>query len=153
MNTAARIASLVVLAVLAATLPAAAEVGYLDEGTVAAWGHNGTGQCTVPAGFYTHVAGGESHSLALKADGSVAAWGANGWGQCTVPAGLAGVTQVAAGFWHSLAVKADGSVAAWGYNGDGQCTVRRAFRASPRSPEADGTVWPSRPATRMTTSS
>ena len=125
MKTAARVASLVVLAVLAATLPAAAEVGYLDEGTVVAWGQNNYGQCTVPAGlgFVTQVAGGGAHSLALKADGSVAAWGRNDYGQCTVPAGLAGVTQVAAGGFHNLALQADGSVAAWGYNGFGECNV------------------------------
>ncbi len=125
MNTAARIASLVVLAVLAATLPAAAEVGTLDEGTVVAWGRNYYGQCTVPAGLagVTQVAAGYLHSLALKADGSVAAWGYNDWSQCTVPAGLAGVTQVAGGKYHSLALKADGSVAAWGSNDYGECTV------------------------------
>jgi len=125
MKTAARIASMVVLTVLAATLPAAAEVGFLDEASVTAWGENSFGQCTVPAGLagVTQVAGSGWHSLALKTDGSVAAWGYNGDGQCTVPAGLAGVTQVAAGEWHSLALKTDGSVAAWGPNSYGQCTV------------------------------
>jgi len=124
MKTAARVATLVVLAVLAATLPAAAEVGYLDEASVTAWGWNDDGQCTVPAGTtYTQVAGGEWHSLAVKADGSVAAWGSNDSGQCTVPAGLAGVTRVDGGRYHSLAVKADGSVAAWGRNDYGQCDV------------------------------
>ncbi|HUU09387.1 MAG TPA: hypothetical protein VM431_02470, partial [Phycisphaerae bacterium] len=123
MKTAARVASMVVLAVLAATLPAAAGVGYLDEGTLVAWGRNDRGQCNVPAGFYTQAAGGYYHSLALRPDGSVAAWGWNGYGQCTVPAGLAGVTQVAGGWEHSLALKGDGSVVAWGYNDYGQCTV------------------------------
>ena len=114
MKTAARVASLVVLTVLAATLPAAAEVGYLNEATVAAWGGNSYGQCNVPAGLadVTQVAAGTVHSLALKADGSVAAWGYNSDGQCDVPAGLAGVTQVDGGDGHSLALKADGSVAA-----------------------------------------
>ena len=123
MKTAARVASLVVLTVLAATLPAAAEVGYLDEGTVVAWGRNQEGQCNVPAGLadVTQVAGGGWHSLALKADGSVVAWGYNDDGQCNVPAGT--YTQVAGGGWHSLALKADGSVAAWGRNDYGQCSV------------------------------
>ena len=122
MKTADRIASVVVLTVLAATLPAAAEVGYLDEATVVAWGYNASGQWTVPAGLagVTQVAAGGYHSLALKADGSVTAWGHNGNGQCTVPAGLADVTQVAGGSYHSLALKADGSVAAWGSNTSGQ---------------------------------
>ena len=78
-KTAARVAGVVVLAVLAATLPAAAEVGYLDEGTLAAWGRNYYGQCDVPAGLadVTEVAGGAFHSLALKADGSQGRCAAN----------------------------------------------------------------------------
>ena len=125
MKTAARVASLVVLTVLAAPLPAAAEVGYLDEATVAAWGRNSEGQCTVPPDLagVTQVAASDYHSMAVKADGSVAAWGYNYWGQCDVPAGLAGVTQVAGGAYHSLALKTDGSVAAWGRNAEGQCNV------------------------------
>ena len=104
MKTAARVASVVVLTVLAATLPAAAEVGYLDEVTIAAWGYNNYGQCNVPAGTCTQVAGGGFHSLALKADGSVAAWGYNDYGQCTVPAGY--FLAVAAGSFHNLGLKA-----------------------------------------------
>ena len=75
-KTAARVASLVVLAVPAATLPAAADVGCLDEATVAAWGFS---QCTVPAGLpdVAEVAGGAFHSLALRADGSQGRCAAN----------------------------------------------------------------------------
>ncbi|MFC4301973.1 S-layer homology domain-containing protein [Cohnella boryungensis] len=69
------------------------------------------------------IAGGNSHSLALKADGTVVAWGGNNQSQSTVPAGLADVVSIAAGFEHSLALKADGTVVAWGYNVDGRSTV------------------------------
>lgn len=41
-----------------------------------AWGHNGYGQCNVPEGEgFVAIAGGERHSLALKADGSLKEWG------------------------------------------------------------------------------
>ena len=59
------------------------------DGTVAAWGDNGSGQTTAPAGLseVVAIAAGGEHSLALRADGTVAAWGNNGYGQVTVPAG------------------------------------------------------------------
>ena len=46
-------------------------------GAVVAWGDNDSSQCQVPAGSTSvvGVAGGESHSLALKANGTVTAWG------------------------------------------------------------------------------
>jgi hypothetical protein len=104
---------------------ATAGVGTLADsnGQVVAWGDNGYGQTTVPAGLsnVTAIAGGVYHSLALKSDGTVAAWGPN-W-LTTVPAGLSGVTAIAGGRDHSLALKSDGTVTAWGYNGYGQTTV------------------------------
>ena len=56
------------------------------------------------------IAGGDSHSLALKSDGTVAAWG----GQTSIPARLTNVVAIAAGSTHSLALRADGTVVAWG---------------------------------------
>jgi len=123
MNTTTRrrtlLATICLFALAAGT--ARADVGRLDETSLAAWGDNDDGQCNVPAGNFTQVAGGRYHGLALKSDGSLAAWGYNGSGQCTVPAG--NFTQVAGGYRHSLAIKSDGSLAAWGYNGYGQCNV------------------------------
>jgi hypothetical protein len=76
------------------------------------------------------MAGGEYHSLALKADGGVVAWGLNNNGQCDVPAAArSGVAAVAAGLRHSLALKGDGGVAAWGLNDYGQCDVPAAARS------------------------
>jgi len=90
-----------------------------------AWGYNGDGESTVPAGLTdgVAVAGGDYHSLALKSDGIVAAWGANWTGQANVPAGLENVLAIAAGFAHNLALKSDGTVAAWGYDGHGETNV------------------------------
>ena len=70
-----------------------------NEGTVLAWGGNGSGQATVPAGLtaVTAVAAGSNHNLALKVDGTVVAWGDDSYGQATVPAGITTATQVAAG--------------------------------------------------------
>src|SRR5438034_5699262 len=69
------------------------------EGTVLAWGNNGSGQSSVPAGLdqLSQVAVGAAHNVAIKSDGTVVAWGDNTYGQGTVPAGLSGVTHVAAG--------------------------------------------------------
>src|SRR5207253_1348477 len=58
------------------------------SGSVVAWGNNNALQTQVPAGLTaTAVAGGGSHSLALKADHTVAAWGFNLFGQTNVPPG------------------------------------------------------------------
>jgi hypothetical protein len=82
----------------------------LSFAVVAAWGANYSGQTTVPAGLtnVVAIAGGASHSLALRADGTVAAWGYNDYGQTNVPVGLTNVIAVAAGVGHSLALRADG---------------------------------------------
>ena len=84
-----------------------------EDGSVAAWGGNGWGQCNVPPGLTaTAIAAGRYFSLALREDGSVVAWGLNDYGQCNVPPGLT-ATAIAAGDWHSLAIREDGSVVGW----------------------------------------
>jgi RHS repeat-associated protein len=133
-----------------------------DDGTAWAWGRNSEGQLgaatsgTCPFGQGTiacsktplqvtgpggsgaltnviAVAGGGSHSLALKGDGTVWAWGWNEFGelgdntttrrdapvQVLGPGGtgvLTGVVAIAAGVYHSMALKADGTVWTWGRN-------------------------------------
>jgi alpha-tubulin suppressor-like RCC1 family protein len=68
------------------------------------------------------VAGGDDHSLALKADGTVAAWGLNSEGQTVVPTGLSNVVAVAAGAAHSLALEGNGKVIGWGRDSEGETT-------------------------------
>ena len=130
-----------------------------SDGTAWAWGYNSNGelgnnsttgsntpvQVEGPGGTgylmgVVAIAGGSSHSLALKSDGTVWAWGynydgelGNGTTTTTSPYGSSTPVQVlglggsgfftgvaiAAGGDHSLALKGDGTVWAWGDNADG----------------------------------
>jgi alpha-tubulin suppressor-like RCC1 family protein len=119
------------------------------DGTVVAWGANGSGQlgngtlistsAPVAVSSLTGVAAvavGQFHSLALKADGTVWKWGNDGSGNpsSSTPvqvAGLSGIIGIAAGGYHSLVLKNDGKVWGWGDNlygqlGDGSTTDRTA---------------------------
>lgn len=117
-----------------------------SDGTIFAWGFNGSGQLgdgtydshnvAVPVldlSDVVYIAAGYQHSVAVKKDGTVWAWGYNGAGQVgdgttvsrtsprqvTLPENAKAVA-VAAGFNHSLALLSDGTVLAWGDNGYGQ---------------------------------
>jgi alpha-tubulin suppressor-like RCC1 family protein len=115
------------------------------DGTVWAWGGNGSGQLgdgtttnrntAVPVSGLTDVvaiAAGSGHSLAVLSDGTVWAWGSNSAGELgdgtttgrTTPvrvSGLTGVVAVTAGSGgHSLALLSDGTVWGWGANYAGQ---------------------------------
>lgn len=54
------------------------------DGSVVAWGANGSGECVVPAlpsGItYEAVAAGGTHSVAHRSDGALVAWGRNNEG-------------------------------------------------------------------------
>ncbi|MHC4066106.1 MAG: fibronectin type III domain-containing protein, partial [Planctomycetota bacterium] len=103
---------------LSAAGPAWAQDG---NGSIVGWGEQVVG-VDLSADFVA-VAGGEEHSLGLKADGSIVAWGWNAWGQCGAPTPNTDFVAVAAGYGHSLGLKADGSIVAWGNNLSGQCNV------------------------------
>jgi RHS repeat-associated protein len=118
-------------------------LGLRSDGTVWAWGNNGSGQLgngtTTSSSVPVQVTGltnvvavsaGYEFSSALKADGTVWTWGSNtfatlGNGTTTnsdVPvqvSGLTGVTQISAGGYSMEALKSDGTVWDWGSNGVG----------------------------------
>jgi len=91
-------------------------VALKNDGTVVAWGADGSGQSTVPSGLtgITAIAAGSSHTVALKNDGTVVAWGETYSGLATVPAGLHGVKAIDAGDTYTMAVIKDGTLVAWG---------------------------------------
>jgi alpha-tubulin suppressor-like RCC1 family protein len=119
----------------------------MEDGTVRAWGSNDRGRLgdgtttgrTTPVQVSNlsgaqAIAGGGTHSLALKTDGTVWAWGNSYSGQLgdgtsgtttgrTTPvqvSNLSGVKAIAGGGLHSVALKTDGTVWAWGRNYGGE---------------------------------
>jgi alpha-tubulin suppressor-like RCC1 family protein len=116
------------------------------DGTVLAWGNNGSGQlgdggakafqptpvAVSGATGIVAISAGGNHSLALKSDGTILAWGGDGDGQLgdnssstdkstPVPvANASGIVAINAGSYHSFAVKADGTLLAWGDDISGQ---------------------------------
>ena len=98
-----------------------------------AWGDNSGGQTNVPAGMTNIVgmAGGDFHTVAIRANGTLAAWGDNDEGQITIPKQLRPIAQVAAGASHNLAIDLNGSLIAWGNNTSGQCVIPTAATNQP----------------------
>ena len=79
-------------------------LGLKADGTVAAWGSNGSGESSTNGLNLTNVmaiAAGYTHSLALRNDRTVVAWGNNTYGQTNVPS-LISVKLLAAGGFHRL---------------------------------------------------
>jgi hypothetical protein len=68
------------------------------------------------------VAGGNLHTVGLKADGTVVAAGYNEYAQCMV-ADWADVIQVLAGIYHTVGLMADGTVITTGWCAYGECNV------------------------------
>ncbi|HWI58488.1 MAG TPA: immunoglobulin domain-containing protein, partial [Bacillota bacterium] len=103
-------------------------VAQVSVSPIIGWGDNSCDQISTPVGItdVVSVAGGGTHSLALRANGSIVAWGDNAYGQSEVPPGLSNVVALAGGWSHSLALQSDGTVVAWGNNAFGQTNVPSA---------------------------
>lgn len=117
-----------------------------DDGSVLAWGLNGSGQVgdgtttsrtapvPVAAGSVIALGGGggvgQGQTLAVGSHGMLLSWGTNGSGQLgdgTLAAhfvpkalGMGNVVKAVGGSLHSLALDSDGHLFAWGANGSGQ---------------------------------
>ena len=115
-------------------------------GAAYCWGSNGYGQLgdntytdrLTPISVFslssgvTAIAGGDSHTCALKDTGGVVCWGYNSSGQVgngdnytqLTPVNVlgltSGVSNIEAGWSHTCAVLTSGAVKCWGYNGKGQ---------------------------------
>ena len=113
-----------------------------------AWGDNTEGQVQVSAGLsnIVAVAGGDFHSIALRANGTLLAWGSNSDGQRNIPAHLPRIVSIAAGASHNLAIGEDGSMFAWGNNDRGQCSIPPSTNAPlPVGSGGIDVIWPVSP--------
>lgn len=79
--------------------------------------------------YYSSIAAGFGHSLAIEPDGTLWAWGSNifgqagngsEWGRNTPGLVGLGYAKIDAGRKHSMAIKTDGTLWVWGSNEYGQ---------------------------------
>ena len=118
---------LIILVICVFAWPAKAGNGVIawGAGTIVkpSDGHD-FGQSIVPANLTNaiQVAGGDWHSLALKADGTLEAWGDDEVGQTNTPAG-SNYVAIACGAFHNLALQSNGNVIAFGEDYFGQSDV------------------------------
>lgn len=112
-------------------------LGLQLNGAITSWGstaYQQNGYPTTNSIYFTAIAAGEYHGVALDANGKVYAWGGNVYHQTNVPsilssnvlaiaAGSSGTDSSGAQGTHSLALKNDGTVVAWGKNINGQTNV------------------------------
>jgi alpha-tubulin suppressor-like RCC1 family protein len=138
------------------------------DGTLWTWGTNSNGPLgdntttnrstpvTTFAGGtnWKQVAGGGSHTAAIKTDGTLWNWGVNTTGQLgdntttnrstpvTTFAGGTNWKQVAGGQNHTAAIKTDGTLWTWGSNSNGQLGDNTIIsRSTPVTTFAGGTNW------------
>jgi len=140
------------------------------EQNLLTWGRNNNGQLGVNDGSdrnipvttfaggttWKQVAGGETHTAAVKTDGTLWTWGNNGNGQLgtndttqriipvTTFSGSTDWKSVACGYRHTAAIKTDGSLWNWGPNDDGRLGINNIdTRSTPVTTFAGGNTWKS----------
>ena len=139
------------------------------DGTLWTWGRNDSGgrlgtnditnrptPVTTFAGGtnWKQVAGGGSHTAAIKTDGTLWTWGNNAYGRLgdntttnrntpvTTFAGGTNWKQVDGGFSHTAAIKTDGTLWTWGNNSTGRLGDNTTTqRLTPVTAFAGGTNW------------
>ena len=98
-------------------------IGLKTDGTVAAVGQHGFGQCDVSDWTdIVAVSAGDMYTVGLKADGTVVTCGANKYGQCDV-SDWTDIVAVSAGLNHCVGLRADGTVVSAGDYSNGQRDV------------------------------
>ncbi|MCP4805303.1 MAG: hypothetical protein GY884_08130 [Proteobacteria bacterium] len=91
------------------------------DGALECHGLDEQGQATVPAGTWSAVAAGDTHTCAISAeDGAISCWGSKEDGRHLPPKGE--YVDIAAGEAHTCAIDVDGALACWGSDERGQST-------------------------------
>ncbi len=145
-------------------------IALKTDGTLWSWGSNSFGQLGVNdttrrstpvttllgGNNWKSIAGGGSHTIALKTDGTLWSWGNNFFGQLGVNDTTSRSTPVttllggnnwksiACGNDHTIALKTDGTLWSWGLSASGQLGVNdTTVRSTPVTTLLGGTNWKS----------